>query len=90
MKYERVDLNKYFGVFRRNIRCDIKTIKNAEDDMMIIQYLKETKSLFSLNNNPSYMKTEEENSEVKKEILAARVRQYIKQEARIYSNMNNI
>ena len=91
LRYERVDLNKSFDIFREKlINYAIKEIKNAEDVLMLIQDMKDPKSLFNLRNNPKDMTAEESNSELNKEILAARVRHYTKQEARLYSNMNNI
>ena len=57
---------------------------------MIIQYMKDPKSLFNFRNKPKDLPADEAKSEVKKAIMAARVRRYTKQEARSSSNMNNI
>ena len=45
---------------------------------------------FYYNNKPEDLTKEESSSEVNKAILAAIVRQYIKREARLASNMNKI
>ena len=51
LRYERVDLNKSFSVFRKKlINYAIKEIKNSEDIMMLIQDLKYPKSLVGFNN----------------------------------------
>ena len=44
---------------------------------MLIQDLKDPKYLFDLKNNTNDLSTEEENSEVNKEITDTRIRQYI-------------
>ena len=68
----------------------IKEIKNAEDVLMLIRYLKEPRLFLYYNNNPQDLNSEELMSEVNKEILAARVTQYIEREARLSLNMNRI
>ena len=45
---------------------------------MLIQDLKDTNYFLYYKKKPNYLTTEEESSEVNKEILAPRVRQYIK------------
>ena len=91
LRYNRVDLNKYFDVFcEKIINYSIKEINNDEGVLVLIKGLKEPKSLFAFNNNTKDLTAEEEKSEVNKTIMSVRVRQYIKREARLYSNMNNI
>ena len=78
LSYEKVDLKNYFKVFHEKlINYDIKEINNSEDILMIIQYLKDPKSLFDHKNKPKDLTTEEERSKVNKSILAIRFRQYI-------------
>ena len=48
------------------------------------------KDYFNTKNEPKDLNKYEEKSEVKKSILAARVRQYIDREARFVSNTNTI
>ena len=57
---------------------------------MLIRYLKEPMLFFDYKNNPQDLNSEELRSEVNKEILAARVTQYIEREARLSSNMKRI
>ena len=91
LRYGRVDLKNYFDVFHEKlINYTIKEINNAEVVLMLIQDLMYPKSLVYFKNKPNDPTIEEAKSEVNKAILAARVRQYIEQEARIYLNMNKI
>ena len=55
---------------------------------MLTQDLLDSKDSFDSNNKPNNLTSDEENSDVKKSILSARVRQYIKREERIAPNMN--
>ena len=57
---------------------------------MLIQDPVDPKSYFDANNDPTDLTPYEAISEAQKSILAARVRQYIKREEIIYSNMNRI
>ena len=67
LRYERVDLNKSFKVFRKRlINYAIKEIKNSEDIMMLIQDLKYPKSLLSFNNKTKDLTLEEERLDVNK------------------------
>ena len=67
LRYERVDLKNYFGVFHKKlINYSNKEINNAEGVLMIIQDLKDPKSLFDFRNKTKDLNTDEENSEVKK------------------------
>ena len=86
-----IDPNKYFDVLHKTIVTHtIKEIKNSEDVLIIIQDLKDPKSLFDFKNKPKYLTTEESKSEVNKAILAVRLRQYIEQEERLSLNMIKI
>ena len=59
------------------INYAIKEINNDEDVLMLIQDLKDPKYLFDSKNNTNDLSTEEEKSEVNKEIMDTRIRQYI-------------
>ena len=53
LRYKKVELNKYFDVFREKlINYTIKEMNNAEDIIMIIQDLVGTKASFGDNNDP--------------------------------------
>ena len=68
----------------------IKNLKNTEYVLMLIQYLVDPKSSFDANNEPKDLTPYEENYEVKKEILATSVRQYIESCSKLASKMNII
>ena len=52
--------------------------------------MEDPKDSFSTKNEPKDLNKDEAKSEVKKYILAARVRQYIEREVRLVSKMNKI
>ena len=64
------------------INYTIKYLKNTEDVLVLVQEMEDTKDSFDTKNEPKDLNEAEANSEVKKYILAARVRQYIEREAR--------
>ena len=66
----------------------IEELNNAEDILVLIQDLKDPKTFFGANNEPKDITIDEKSSEVNEAILAARLRQYIKREARLSSNMD--
>ena len=71
LRYKKVDLKKYFDVFRQKlINYTSKELKNAEDILMLIQYLMDIKSSFEANNEPKDLTPDEASSKSKKEILA--------------------
>ena len=72
------------------INYAIEELNNAEDILVLIQDLKDPKTFFGANNEPKDITIDEKSSEVNEAILAARLRQYIKREARLSSNMNII
>ena len=91
VRYENVELNKAFDVFQEKIiNYVIKEPKNAEGVLMLTQDLVDTKYYFDVRNEPKVLTIDVSRSEAKKEILAARVRQYIYMEVRLYSNLNII
>ena len=52
--YEKVELKNYFDVFREKlINYKIKYLKNAEDVLMLIQDLVDTKAYFDAKNEPN-------------------------------------
>ena len=57
---------------------------------MLIQDLLDPKAYFDTNNQPKDLTSDEDKSEVEREILAARVSHYIKRDARFDSNVNII
>ena len=60
LRYKKVDFKKSFGVFQENlINYTIKGLKNAEDVLMLIQYLLDPKASFDANNEPKYPTTDE-------------------------------
>ena len=53
LRYKRIELGNSFDIFHRKlINYAIKEINKSEDVMMIIQYLKDPKSLFDFKNKP--------------------------------------
>ena len=52
--------------------------------------MEDPKAIFNTKNELKYLNETGANYEVKKAIIAARVRQYIEREVRLVSNMNNI
>ena len=76
MKYERVELNKSFGLLSLNIiSYTIKELNNAEDVLVLVQDMEYPKAYFGTKNEPKYLNKAGSKYEVKKDILAARVRQ---------------
>ena len=62
MRYEKVDLNSSFDVFRYNlINYTIKELKNSEDVIMLIQDLLYHKAYFDANNEPNDLTSNEAN-----------------------------
>ena len=44
LRYEKIDLSNYFDVFyKKRINYTSKEVKNAEDVLMLVQYLKDPK-----------------------------------------------
>ena len=77
-RYEKLELKKSFDVFIDNlINYMIKELNNSEDVIVIIQDLVDPKAYFDANNKSKNIVLDESKSELKKKILAARVRQYI-------------
>ena len=78
LKYEKVELNKSFDVFREKlIIYTIKELNNSEYVIMLLQDTEDPNASFNTKNEPKYLIEAEYKSEVKKDVLAARVRQYI-------------
>ena len=89
LKTEKVELKKSFGVFRGEIiNYPIKELKNANDVLVLVQDMEDTKVSSDAKNEPKYLDETEAKSEVNKAILCARVRHYIEKEERLISNMN--
>ena len=83
LKYEKSELKKSFDVFRENIiNYTIKELKNYEDVLVLVQDMEDPKSSLDTKNEPKDLNEAEAKSEVKKSILAAKVRQYIEREKR--------
>ena len=81
LKYEKVYLKKYFDVFREKlITYTMKQLKNAEDVLMLVQGMEYPKDSFDTKKEPNDLNEYEANYEVKKAIMAARVRHYIERE----------
>ena len=78
MRYRKVGLKKSFDIFcEKLINSAIEEKNNAEDVLMLIQDLKDTRSFFDYKSNPKNLTKKEARSEVNKEILDSRVRHYI-------------
>ena len=76
MRHEKVELNKSFDVFREKIfNYTIKELNNAEDVLVLVQDMEYPKAYFGTKNEPKYLNKAGSKYEVKKDILAARVRQ---------------
>ena len=81
LKYEKVYLKKYSDVFREKlITYTMKQLKNAEDVLMLVQGMEYPKDSFDTKKEPNDLNEYEANYEVKKAIMAARVRHYIERE----------
>ena len=91
LKYEKVELKKSFDVFReKQINYTIKYLKNYKYVLVLVQDTKNPKASFETKNEPTHLNEAEANYDVKKAILASRVRYCIYREARLVSNMNKI
>ena len=78
LNYDKVELNKSLDVFREKlINYTIKELKNAEDVLVLVQYLEDPKANFDTKNEPKALNKAEAKSEVKKVMLVKRVRKYI-------------
>ena len=52
LRYEKIDMNNSFNVFdKRRINYTSKEVKNAEDVLMLVQYLKGPKYFFDYKKN---------------------------------------
>ena len=81
LKYEKVELKKSFDVFRRkSINYTIKVLKSTKDVLVLVQDMDEPKASLDTKNETKDLNETEDKSEVKKAILATRVRQYIERE----------
>ena len=84
LKYEKAYLKKFFDVFREKlINYTIKELNNTRDFIVLVQEMEDPKGYFDTKNEPKDSYKSEAKSEVKKYILATRVRQYIDREARL-------
>ena len=91
LRYKKVELNKFFDVFRENlINYTIKELNNTEYVIVIIQDLMDPKASFDAINEPKYLTPYDSKSEAKKAIPDSILRQYTEREAIFVSNMNNI
>ena len=78
LKYDKLYLKQSFDVFRgKLINYTIKYLKNSEYVIVLVQAMEDPKSSFDTKNELKYLNEIEDNSEFKKAILAAIVRQYI-------------
>ena len=78
LKYEKVELNKSFDVFREKlIIYTIRESKNAKEILVLVQYMEDMKDSFDTKKEPKHLNGSGTNYEAKKYILTARVRQYI-------------
>ena len=63
MRYEKVELKKSFDFFREKlINYTVKELNNAEDILVKIQDLVDTKASFGANNEPKDIISEEAKS----------------------------
>ena len=65
-------------------------MNNAKSILGLVQNMEDPKASFNAKNEPKYLNKAVSKSEVKKAILATRVRQYIQRKSRLFSNMNKI
>ena len=91
LKYEKVELDKSFDVFRgKIINYTIKYLNNAQDIIALIQDMEDPKAFLNAKTEPNYLDETEAKYEINKAILTARVRHYFKREAIVVSNMKNM
>ena len=91
LRYKKVYLKKSFDIFcecfdKLRYQGDKELWRRSGDHPIP----EGPQVFFYYNNNTKDLTTEEARSELNKAILAARVRHYIKQEARLASNMNRV